>query len=96
MHSFVFVRHEHIYEKMKPHLLRTDDIVVDDLYALERLVGTKRVVLCTLSLLSNPILQDSGFFGLIPVERLIVDEASQLDVFEYMVSSRVVCQMYGT
>ncbi|KII84122.1 hypothetical protein PLICRDRAFT_32539 [Plicaturopsis crispa FD-325 SS-3] len=76
--------HEHIYEKMVPHLLRTDDIVVDDLYALERRVGTKCVVLCTLSLLSNPILQDSGFFELIPVERLVVDEASQLDVFEYM------------
>ena len=43
------------------------------------------VVLCTLSMLSNPKLKDCGLFGVIPVTALVIDEASQIDVFEFMV-----------
>lgn len=43
------------------------------------------LVLSTLSMLSNPVLNDKGLFKLIPVRSLIVDEASQIDVFEFMV-----------
>lgn len=43
------------------------------------------LVLSTLSMLSNPMLNDCGLFKLIPVRSLIVDEASQIDVFEFMV-----------
>jgi hypothetical protein len=44
------------------------------------------VVLCTLSMLSNPKLADCGLIGILPVKSLVVDEASQIDVFEFMVS----------
>jgi hypothetical protein len=43
------------------------------------------VVLCTLSMLSNPKL-DCGLLGILPVNSLVIDEASQIDVFEFMVS----------
>lgn len=54
---------------------------------MSRIIGSSRVMLSTLSLLSNPALDDNGTFKIVPVDRLIVDEASQINVFEYMVSS---------
>ncbi len=43
------------------------------------------VVLCTLSMLSNPKLADCRLFDIFPVTSLVIDEASQIDVFEFMV-----------
>lgn len=43
------------------------------------------VVLCTLSMLSNPKLAECGLIDILPVTSLVVDEASQIDVFEFMV-----------
>jgi hypothetical protein len=37
-------------------------------------------------MLSNPILTDYGLLKLIPVRSLVVDEASQIDVFDFMVT----------
>lgn len=37
-------------------------------------------------MLSNPGLEKCGLFKLVPVERLIVDEASQIRIFEFLVS----------
>lgn len=37
-------------------------------------------------MLSNPLLQDRKIFEIIPVEVLVVDEASQIEIGEYMVS----------
>ena len=54
--------------------------------------GTRRLfdgvtlVLSTLSMLSNPKLNDYGLLKLIPVRPLVVDEASQIDVFDFMVT----------
>ena len=36
-------------------------------------------------MLSNPILDDSGLYDLVPLDRLVIDEASQIDVGEFMV-----------
>ena len=36
-------------------------------------------------MLSNPKLNDYGLLKLIPVRSLVVDEASQIDVFDFMV-----------
>jgi regulator of nonsense transcripts 1 len=38
-------------------------------------------------MLSNPKLADRGLFGILPLNSLVIDEASQIDVFEFMVSS---------
>ncbi|KAH9921368.1 P-loop containing nucleoside triphosphate hydrolase protein [Amylocystis lapponica] len=75
--------HEEIYGPVTKFLIRSDDLFRDPVDA-ERLIGGSRVILCTLSMLSNPCLDDCRLFGLIPVERLIVDEASQIDTFEFM------------
>ena len=40
-------------------------------------------------MLSNPGLGSCGIYNLVTVERLVVDEASQIDSFEFMVSSFV-------
>jgi regulator of nonsense transcripts 1 len=44
------------------------------------------IVLSTLTMLSNPKLEDCGLLRLIPVRSLVIDEASQIDVFDFMVS----------
>ena len=43
------------------------------------------IVLCTLSMLSSSSNAMKRVFELVPVERLIVDEASQIDTFDFMV-----------
>jgi len=52
-----------------------------------RMFGDVTVVLCTLSMLSNPKLKECGLIRVIPVTSLVIDEASQIDVFEFMVIS---------
>jgi hypothetical protein len=81
-------RHEHIYEKIEHHLLRSDEFP-EDPGAFERTIGGSPVILCTLSMLSNPILDDRGLYELVPLERLVVDEASQIEVGEYMVGRAI-------
>ena len=51
-------------------------------------IGNTKVILCT-SMLFNPALHDVGVYKHVPVARLIVDEASQIDTFEFMVWSNL-------
>jgi len=73
-------RHEHLYEKIMPNVIRSDDFV-DDIVATERILLGTRVVLCTLSMLSHPKL--SCFTRLVPPQTLIFDEASQIEIGDY-------------
>ncbi len=77
-------RHEHLYEHIEDDLIRTDDFGAA--FDPKNYIGTTKVILCTLSMLSNPVLSECGVFKYLPVERLVVDEASQIDTFEFMVS----------
>lgn len=77
-------RHEHIYEAVEEHLVRSDEFP-EDIRALERVLNGSRIILSTLCMLSNPALHQNGMFTLVPVNTLVVDEASQINVFEYMV-----------
>jgi hypothetical protein len=52
---------------------------------MDRLFLDANTVLCTLSMLSNPALDTRGVFKLVPMQMLVIDEASQINVFEYMV-----------
>lgn len=52
---------------------------------MEMAIGGSPVILCTLSMLSNPILDDRRVYKLVPLERLVIDEASQIDIREFMV-----------
>lgn len=77
-------RHEHIYEKIAARLIRTDELP-DNVLGMSRLIGSSTVILSTLGLLSNAALETNGLFRVVSVERLVIDEASQINVFEYMV-----------
>jgi len=65
-------------------IIRSDELP-DTAGEVSRMFGDVTVVLCTLSMLSNPKLEDCGLFRVIPVTALVIDEASQIDVFEFMV-----------
>ena len=79
-------RHEHLYGSIQENLIRTDELPADQT-AAERVIGQSCIILSTLSTLSNPALDQNGMFRIVPVERLIVDEASQIRIFEFLVSS---------
>ena len=55
-----------------------------DIVGNERLVLGSRVMLCTISMLSTDRIMDCGFTELVPVQTVIVDEASQIEVGDYL------------
>lgn len=65
--------------------MRSDELP-DNEVGMERALGNSYIILSTLSMLSNPALEANGTFGLAPVERLVIDEASQIRIFEFLVS----------
>jgi len=66
--------------------VRRSDELPSEKVAMERELGGSHIILSTLSMISNPSLHDNGTFDIIPVERIIIDEASQINIFEFMVS----------
>ncbi len=64
-------------------MVRTDKFPKDPV-DVDRLFEGVRVVLCTISMLSNPILK--GIFDHVPLTNLVVDEASQIGIYNYLVS----------
>ncbi|KAJ7079450.1 P-loop containing nucleoside triphosphate hydrolase protein [Mycena belliarum] len=76
--------HEDIYGPIEDFLLRTDELTNPDARGLVHLLQDAQIVLSTLSTLSNPGLDQIRIFSLVPLERLVVDEASQINVFDYM------------
>jgi len=79
-----------LYEGVKDMVIRSDNLNQDPSGTRQMFEGVT-LVLSTLSMLSNPMLNDFGLFDLIPVRSLIVDEASQIDVFEFMVTDLGIC-----
>lgn len=74
-------RHEHLYEKLERNIIRSDSFV-DDMVATRQLLLGSKVILCTLSMLSNDRI--SAFTRIVPIQTVIVDEASQIDVGDYL------------
>ena len=74
-------RHEHLYEKIEEKVIRSSDVPRDAVLTARMLLGSK-VILCTLSMLSNPML--GVITRQVPVELVIVDEASQIEVGDYL------------
>lgn len=86
-------RHEDLYTEMEERVIRSDDLNQGNnggALSAERMFLDCKVVLCTLSMLSNPVLEQCKVYRLITMERLIIDEASQINVGELMVRSFVV------
>ncbi|KIK52414.1 hypothetical protein GYMLUDRAFT_77826 [Collybiopsis luxurians FD-317 M1] len=70
--------HEHIYKRIQGKLIRTDQLPKDR-FALSQEIGSSTVILSTLALLANPNLERKGVFDIVPVQNLVVDEASQIN-----------------
>lgn len=81
----LFCRHEDLYESIQHRLIRSDELIADPV-DVEHRIGGATTILCTAAMLSNPALDKCAVFRLVPVERLIVDEVSQIDSFEFMVN----------
>lgn len=75
--------HEHLYTEIENRLFRGDELP-DNPKDLENTISATTIILSTLSMLSNPALDQNGMFDLVPLTILVVDEASQINVFEYM------------
>jgi hypothetical protein len=78
-------RHEELYEGIEETLIRSDELP-DTLRKVSVVFDGIKLVLSTLTMLSNPKLQGCGLFRFIPVKSLVIDEASQIDIFEFMVT----------
>ena len=74
-------RHEHLYKKVEGKLIRTDSLPDDPLAAHRLLLGS-RVILSTLSNMLNNRMAE--ITRIVPVETLVIDEASQIDVGDYL------------
>ncbi len=62
-------------------MIRSDDFA-EDTVGMSRVILDSRVMLCTLSMLSNAKL--APITRLVPVETIIVDEASQIEIGDYL------------
>ncbi|CAK5268392.1 unnamed protein product [Mycena citricolor] len=79
--DFHYDWHEHLYNKVAPNLIRSDELN-DDIVAMERLILDSKVILCTLSMLSN--FRIAPITRMVPLQTVIVDEASQVEVGAYL------------
>ena len=79
------LRHEALYNGIEDVVIRTDQIP-DECQDVATMFRGITLVLCTLSTLSNPKLDDCGLLDLIPMRSLVIDEASQIDVFDFIVT----------
>ena len=71
---------------MKDAVIRSDVLRKREDTGVQDIFDGVTLVLSTLTMLSDPILNTCGLLSLIPVTTLVVDEASQIDVFEFMVT----------
>ena len=75
-------RHEHLYKDiLEPHFIRSD-VFSKDIVAAERDLLDARVILCTLTMLSSQSI--AHYTHIAPVQTIIFDEASQIEVGDYI------------
>lgn len=75
-------RHEAEYNKCKGYMIQSSEFKKE----LKKEMGNMNFVLCTMGMLFSDKLESLGLFRTIPMERLVVDEASQIFVGDYLVS----------
>ncbi|KAK7681870.1 hypothetical protein QCA50_015218 [Cerrena zonata] len=80
--DFHFEWHEHLYSRIDENVIRSDRF--SNPLELERRLAGSRVILCTLSMLSRPLLATSGIFQSFPLNTVILDEASQIEIGNYL------------
>ncbi|KAG8213318.1 P-loop containing nucleoside triphosphate hydrolase protein [Butyriboletus roseoflavus] len=77
--EFFAVWHEHLYTS-----IRTNTITSGEFFGRLSELHSCPVVLCTLSMLSNDILRKQGVFRRTPLHTVVVDEASQIEIGDYI------------
>jgi superfamily I DNA and/or RNA helicase len=77
----LLVRHEHLYEKIEQRVVVSSDFP-NDLVGAQRLFLDAKVILCTMSMMTHPSIP--MFSKLISVSNVIVDEASQIYLGDYI------------
>ncbi|KAG2139120.1 P-loop containing nucleoside triphosphate hydrolase protein [Suillus bovinus] len=85
--DFHYDWHEHLYERLEHCFIRSDSFGGGPVAVSRRLLNKHtnehtRVILCTLSMLSNPHIEE--FTRQVPVQTVIIDEASQIEVGDYL------------
>ncbi|KAG2051633.1 hypothetical protein BDR06DRAFT_983427 [Suillus hirtellus] len=85
--DFHYDWHEHLYERLEHCFIRSDlfgggPVAISRLLLNEHTNEPTRVILCTLSMLSNPRIEE--FTRQVPVQTVIFDEASQIEVGDYL------------
>ncbi|KAJ8474334.1 hypothetical protein ONZ45_g15986 [Pleurotus djamor] len=76
--DFRFEWHDHLYRKLEPYIIQSDEFKE---YLVPKLKGA-RLILCTLSMLANA--QIIKFTSIVPLKVLVVDEASQIEIGDYI------------
>jgi hypothetical protein len=79
---WLIYRHEHLYEEIESNVILPGNLSRQG--ALEKVLKGSQVILCTLDMLSNPKVQDLGLTQAVPVINVIIDEASQIEVSQYI------------
>ncbi|KAG2110823.1 P-loop containing nucleoside triphosphate hydrolase protein [Suillus discolor] len=85
--DFHYDWHEHLYERLEHCFIRSDlfgggPLAISRLLLNQHTNEPTRVILCTLSMLSNPRIDE--FTRQVPVQTVIFDEASQIEVGDYL------------
>ncbi|KAH9959578.1 P-loop containing nucleoside triphosphate hydrolase protein [Russula dissimulans] len=80
--NFHFEWNEHLYQKIEKNIIVSDKLPKPG--ALKKVLQGSQVILCTLSMISNPRLQDLGLTREVPIIKVIIDEASQIEVGQYV------------
>ena len=75
-------RHEHLYRRIEKNIIISDKFSQPG-FIYKALQGTQ-VILCTLSMISNQKLKLAGVTQKVPIENVIIDEASQIEVGQYV------------
>ena len=79
----MLLRHEHLYRKISKNIIVPDNKSPNP-SALQKTLQGSQVILCTLSMISNPTLRDVGLTQAVPIINVIIDEASQIEVGQYV------------
>ncbi|KZT73688.1 P-loop containing nucleoside triphosphate hydrolase protein [Daedalea quercina L-15889] len=69
--------HEHLYSAVNKNIICSDNFK-----KANRLIKGCSVILCTLSMLSHPLVK--SFTALVPLTTMVVDEASQISINDYI------------
>ncbi|KAG1871934.1 hypothetical protein C8R48DRAFT_696208 [Suillus tomentosus] len=73
--------HEHLYAKIRANIIISEDFKASNFYQELR---SSPVILCTLSMLSSFALRMHGGFKAAPLRTLVIDEASQIEIGDYI------------